>query len=85
MVISNRLYKIKHDVDGNIERFKSRFVARGFSQVDGVEYEETSKPVGRYNSIKDIMSMATYTGWILHQMDVKSAFQKWNHKRGSVY
>jgi hypothetical protein len=41
-VVSSRwLYKIKHVVDGSIEKFKVRFVARGFSQREGVDYEET--------------------------------------------
>ena len=35
------IYKIKHTVDESIERYKMRFVARGFSQVEGIYYEET--------------------------------------------
>jgi uncharacterized protein (UPF0332 family) len=40
-VSSRWLYKIKHVADGSIEKFKARFVARGFSQREGVDYEET--------------------------------------------
>jgi len=41
-VVSFRwLYKIKHVADGNIEKFKTRFLARGFSHREGVDYEET--------------------------------------------
>ena len=44
------IYKIKHDVDGSIEKYKERFVARGFSQKEGIDYEETFAPTTRYTS-----------------------------------
>ena len=74
VVTSRWLYKIKHVADGSIEKFKARFVARGFSQVEGVDYEETFAPVARYTSIRSIISIAAEMGWKIHQMDVKTAF-----------
>jgi len=59
VVTSRWLYKIKHVADGSIEKFKARFVARGFSQVEGADYEETFAPVARYTSICSILSIAT--------------------------
>jgi hypothetical protein len=56
------IYKIKHIVDGSIERHKTRFFARGFSQVEGIDYEETIAPVARYTSIWMIISPATSMG-----------------------
>ena len=41
VVTSKWIYKIKHAADGSIEKYKERFVARGFSQKEGVDYEET--------------------------------------------
>ena len=41
IVTSKWLYKIKHVVDGSIEKYTARFVARGFSQMEGVDYDET--------------------------------------------
>ena len=41
VVSSKWIYKIKHAVDGSIEKYKARFVARGFSQKEGIDYEET--------------------------------------------
>jgi hypothetical protein len=41
MVTSKWIYKIKHATDRSIEKHKARFVARGFSQVEGIDYEET--------------------------------------------
>ena len=74
MVSSKWIYKIKHAADGNIEKYKARFVARGFSQKEGIDYEETFAPVARYTSIRMIISLASILGWKLHQMDVKTAF-----------
>jgi hypothetical protein len=62
VVTSKWIYKIKHTVDGSIERHKMRFVARGFSQVEGIDYEETFSPVARYTSIRMIISPATSMG-----------------------
>ena len=45
VVTSKWLYKLKHAADGSIEKYKDRFVARGFSQVEGVDYDETFVPV----------------------------------------
>jgi hypothetical protein len=74
VVTSKWLYKIKHAADGSIEKFKARFVARGFSQKEGIDYEETVAPVARYTSIRATMAIAAKMGWTLHQMDIKTAF-----------
>jgi len=74
MVTSRWLYKVKHVADGSIEKFKARFVARGFSRVEGVDYEETFAPMARYTSIHSIISIATEMDWKIHQMDVKTTF-----------
>jgi hypothetical protein len=51
-VVSSRwIFKIKHVVDGSIEKYKKIFVAHGFSQKEGIDYEETFAPVARYTSI----------------------------------
>ena len=57
LVSSRWIYKIKHIVDGSIEKYKTRFVARGFSQKEGIDYEETFALVARYTSIKTIMAL----------------------------
>jgi hypothetical protein len=74
-VVSSRwLFKIKHTANGSIEKYKVRFVARGFSQKEGIDYEETFTPVARYTSIRTIIALATKMKWKLHQMDVKTTF-----------
>ena len=46
-VTSKWIYKIKKVVDGSIEKYKARFVARGFSQKQGEDYDETLAPVAQ--------------------------------------
>ena len=74
VVSSKWIYKIKHVADGSFEKYKARFVARGFSQKEGIDYEETFVPVARYTSISTIMALASMMKWILHHMDVKASF-----------
>jgi hypothetical protein len=74
VVTSKWVYKIKHATYRSVDKYKARFVARGFSQKEGEDYEETFTPVARYTSIRSIISLATSMGWNLHQMDVKTTF-----------
>ena len=74
VVTSKWIYKIKHVADSSIDKYKARFVARGFSQKEGIEYEETFAPVVRYTSIRTILSLATIMKWKIHQMDVNTTF-----------
>jgi hypothetical protein len=63
-----------HTTDESIKKHKAIFVARGFSQVEGIDYEETFAHVPRYTSIQMIISLATSMDWRLHQMDVNTTF-----------
>ena len=65
---------MKHDVDGSIEKHKAGFVARSFSQKEGIDYEDTFAQVVRYTSMRTIMVLASMMKLNLHQMDVKTPF-----------
>jgi hypothetical protein len=78
VVSSKWIYKIKHASSGSVEKFKERFVARGITQKEGIDYEETFAPVARYTSIRTIIALASVLGWKLHQMDVKTTFLNGN-------
>ena len=66
VVSSKWIYKIKHAVDGSIERYKARFVAKGFSQKEGIDYEYTFSPMAWYNSIRSLVALASMMKWDLH-------------------
>jgi hypothetical protein len=74
IVTSRWLYKTKYAADGSIEKHKAWFVACGFSQVEGVDYDETFALVTRYTSIRSIVAIMAEMGWSIHQMDVKTTF-----------
>jgi hypothetical protein len=57
-----------------VTRNKARLVAKGYSQVEGLDFGETYAPVARLESIRILLAYATYHGFKLYQMDVKSAF-----------
>ena len=65
------IYKIQDAIDGIIERYKERFVARGFSHKEGIDYEDTFAPVARYTSIRSICASMR---WEIHQLDIKTVF-----------
>jgi hypothetical protein len=68
------VFKIKHGVDGEVERYKARLVARGFTQTFGVNYNETFAPVAKFVSIHCILALVAIEDMEIHQMDVKTAF-----------
>jgi hypothetical protein len=74
VVTSKWIYKIKHATDGSVEKYKAIFVARGFSEVEGIYYEETFFLVSQYTSVCTIISLVASVGWKLHQMDAKTTF-----------
>jgi hypothetical protein len=57
-----------------VTRNKARLVAKGYSQVKGLDFGETYAPVARLELIRILLAYATYHGFKLYQMDVKSAF-----------
>ncbi|KAK8957155.1 hypothetical protein KSP39_PZI001100 [Platanthera zijinensis] len=68
------VFVIKHAADGTIDRLKARLVARGFTQQQGLEYEETFSPVDKLNTVRVLISVAVHRQWPLLQLDIKNAF-----------
>ena len=74
VVTSRWIYKLKHVANGSVEKYKAMFVARGFSHIEGVYYDETFALVARYTSIRALNSIVAEMGWKIHQMNVKTTF-----------
>ena len=74
VVTSKWIYKIKHAADGSIEKYTAIFMARGFSQKEGIDYEETFAPVARYTSIRLVLPLDALMKCKIYQMDFKTSF-----------
>ena len=72
------VFKIKHQINGRVERFKGRLVAKGYAQKYGIDYDETFSPVVRFSSIRALLAFAVQNGMLIHQMDVETAFLNGN-------
>ena len=68
------VYKVKRDENGAVTRFKARWVVRGFTQIEGLDYFRTYAPTVTHLSIRLLLKIAVERGLRLYQMDVKTAF-----------
>jgi hypothetical protein len=68
------VFRNKQDKHRVVIRNKAHLVAKGYSQVKGLDFDETFAPVARLESIHILLSYATHHDLKLYQMDVKSAF-----------
>ena len=68
------VHKVKRDASGKFQKFKSRLVARGFNQVEGLDYNETFAPVVRMMTIRQLLSIAINQDYRITQMDVVTAY-----------
>ena len=57
-----------------MDRFKARLVSQGYSESEGIDYDEVFSTVARYTSIRSLLALANVKDWHVHQMDVKTAF-----------
>ncbi|WVZ70691.1 hypothetical protein U9M48_019334 [Paspalum notatum var. saurae] len=72
------VFKKKIDADGNVHIYKAQLVAKGFRQIQGVDYDETFSPVAMLKSIRILLAIAAYHDYEVWQMDVKTAFLNGN-------
>ena len=74
-VVSCRwVFHAKKDASGNIYRYRARLVARGFSQIPGVDFFDTYAPVAKTASIRTALAFAARHDFEVHQVDIKSAY-----------
>ncbi|GKB06968.1 putative ribonuclease H-like domain-containing protein, partial [Tanacetum coccineum] len=68
------VYRNKKDKRGIVVRNKERLVAQGYTQEEGIDYDEVFAPVAMIEAIRLFLAYASFMGFIVYQMDVKSAF-----------
>ncbi|KAH9669465.1 retrovirus-related pol polyprotein from transposon RE1 [Citrus sinensis] len=74
IVGSKWVYRTKFKEDGSIDKYKARLVAQGYTQIPGLDFEETFSPVIKPTTIRLIFSLAVTLNWTMRQLDVKNAF-----------
>ncbi|KAK8680511.1 hypothetical protein V6N13_109454 [Hibiscus sabdariffa] len=68
------VFKKKTDMDGNVQTYKGRLVAKGYRQIHGIDYDETFSPVAMFKSMRILLAIAAFHDYEIWQMDVKTAF-----------
>ena len=79
------VYTPKTDVKGNFIEAKARWVARGFQQVKGVDYDETYAATIQPDTTRMLLAIAAVKGWKVHQMDVSVAYLHAHQKDYHIY
>jgi hypothetical protein len=72
------IFKKKTNVDGIVDTFKGRWVAKGYKQIHGIDYDETFSPVAMLKSIRILLAIAAFYDYEIWQMDVKTTFLNGN-------
>ena len=74
LVDSKIVLRLKLDADGVPIRHKARLVARGFTQREGIDFEETFAPVAPLSAIRALLALAVERDWEVHQLDITMAY-----------
>ena len=68
------IFKTKYHVDGSIQKHKTRLVAKGYSQIQDIDFEESFSPVARMETVRVFIAIAAQKKRHIYHLDVKSAF-----------
>ncbi|SLM33510.1 related to retrotransposon hobase [Lasallia pustulata] len=76
IVTSKWVFKPKLQTDGKLDKLKARIVTRGFSQMHGINYEDTFAPTIKYDTLRAFLAIVAMEDLECHQVDMNNAFIK---------
>ena len=71
---SKQVFKVKHDQDRNIVKFKTRYVVKGYIQTYGLDYTNTYANVANINTIQLLLAIACFYDWECDIVNIVTAF-----------
>jgi len=74
VVGSKWVLRIKRGPDGQVQKYKAHIVTQGFTQVEGLDYDQTFAPVVKLLTFRAILAIAVQQNLTIHQMDIKAAY-----------
>lgn len=74
VIDSKWVYKVKYKPTGEVKSYKARVVAKGFTQIEGINFHETFAPIAKLVIVHSLLAVAAKRNCIIHQLDVNNAF-----------
>ncbi len=68
------VFQVKHNVKDEVDQYKAQLVAKGFSQIHGIDFDKMYVPITKFVSIKTMFVFGAILDLEIHQMDMKCAF-----------
>ena len=68
------VYKVKYKQNGQVDRYKMRLVAKGYTQQAWIDFLDTFSPAGNFTTVRILLSIATVKNWSLLQLDINNVF-----------